>query len=141
MAIGFMKRISPEYVLKNAFKDIKEMGFDGLKPYLTVEGYRKVEYLLSLTGGIDMFTATAFMFQPNAGGCPASLKGSLNDTPKECNYIVKDLLKGSSSAKAIVAFEHKDGTKGTIELTMIKENKEWKIDDMDMPKLEKRVTA
>ena len=141
MAIGFMKRISPEYVLKNAIKDIKEMGFDGLKPYLTVEGYRKAENLLSLTGGIDMFTAMAFMFQPNAGRCPASLKGSLNDTMKECDYTVKDLLKGSSSAKAIVAFEHKDGTKGTIELTMIKENKEWKIDDMDMPKLEKRVTA
>ena len=131
MAIGFMKRISPEYVLKNAIKDIKEMGFDGLKPYLTVEGYRKAENLLSLSGGIDMFTAMAFMFQPNAGGY----------TLKECDYTVKDLLKGSNSAKAIVAFEHKDGTKGTIELTMIKENKEWKIDDMDMPKLEKRVTA
>lgn len=117
------------------------MGFDGLKPYLTVEGYRKAENLLSLTGGIDMFTATAFMFQPNSDGCPASLKGSLNDTLKECDYTVKDLLKGSSSAKAIVAFEHKDGTKGTIELTMIKENKEWKIDDMEMPKIEKRVTA
>ena len=141
MAIGFMKRISPEYVLKNAIKDMKEMGFDGLKPYLTAEGYRKAENLLSLTGGIDMFTSMAFMFQPYAGGCPASLKGSLNDTLKECNYIVKDLLKGSSSAKAIVAFEHKDGTKGTIELKMIKENKEWKIDDMEMPKLEKRVTA
>ena len=88
-----------------------------------------------------MFTSMAFMFQPYAGGCQASLKGSLNDTLKECEYIVKDLLKGSSSAKAIMAFEHKDGTKGTIELTMIKENKEWKVDDMDMPKLEKRVTA
>ena len=141
MAIEFMKKISPEYVLKNALKDIKEMGLDGLKPYLTVEGYRKVENLLSLSGEIDMFTATAFMFQPNADVCPASLKESLNDILKECDYTVKDLLKGSSSAKAIVAFEHKDGTKGTIELTMIKENKEWKIDDIDMPKLEKRVTA
>ena len=140
MAIGFMKRISPEYVLKNAIKDTKEMGFDGLKPYLTVEGYRKAENLLSLSGGIDMFTTMALMFQPNAGGY-TSLKGSLNDTLKECDYTVKDLLKGSSSAKAIVAFEHKDGTKGTIEFTMIKENKEWKINDMTMPKFEKLVTA
>ena len=141
MAIGFMKRISPEYVLKNAIADIKEMGFDGLKPYLTVEGSRKAENLLSLSGGIDMFTTMAFMFQPNAGGRPASLKGTLNDKMKEFDYTVKDLLKGSSNAKAIVAFEHEDGTKGTIEFTMIKENKEWKINDMTMPKFEKLVTA
>ena len=141
MAIGFMKRISPEYVLKNAIADTREMGFDGLKPYLTLEGYRKAENLLSLSGGIDMFTSMAFMFQPYEGECPASLKGSLNDMLKECDYTVKDLMKGSSSAKAIVAFEHKDGTKGTIEITMIKENKEWKIDDMDMPRFEKRATA
>ena len=62
MAIDFMKRISPEYVLKNAIEDIKKMGFDGLKPYLTVEGHRKAENLLSLSGGIDMFTTMAFMF-------------------------------------------------------------------------------
>ena len=42
MAIGFMKRISPEYVLNNAIADTREMGFDGLKPYLTSEGYSRV---------------------------------------------------------------------------------------------------
>ena len=33
MALGIMKRISPEYVLKNAIEDMKLSGLDGLKPY------------------------------------------------------------------------------------------------------------
>lgn len=141
MAIDFMKRISPEYVLKNAIEDIKKMGFDGLKPYLTVEGSKKAEYLLSVSGGIDMFTSMAFMFRHKAGGHRTSFKGTLNEKMKEFDYTVKDLLKGSSSAKAIVAFEHEDGTKGTMEFTMIKENEEWKINDMSTPRFEKLVTA
>lgn len=40
MAIGFIKRISPEYVLEKAISDIKKSGIEGLKPYLT-SGARK----------------------------------------------------------------------------------------------------
>ena len=35
MAFTFMKKISPEYVIENAIKDMRTSGLEGLKPYLT----------------------------------------------------------------------------------------------------------
>ena len=35
MAFGFMKRISPEYVVEHAIADIRTAGLEGMKPYLT----------------------------------------------------------------------------------------------------------
>ena len=32
MAFGFMKRISPEYVVEHAIADIRTAGLEGLKP-------------------------------------------------------------------------------------------------------------
>ena len=49
-------------------------------------------------------------------------------------------LKGTESAKGIVGFKYiteEDDIEGTIELTMIKEEKEWKIDGVEMPAFEK----
>lgn len=45
MAIGILKKVSPEYVLGKAFLDIKKSGIDGLKPYLTEDAKKKVELL------------------------------------------------------------------------------------------------
>jgi hypothetical protein len=45
MAIGLLKKVSPEYVLGKAFPDIKKSGVDGLKPYLTEDAKKKVELL------------------------------------------------------------------------------------------------
>ncbi|MDO4803662.1 MAG: DUF4878 domain-containing protein [Lachnospiraceae bacterium] len=137
MAIGVMKRISPEYVLKNAIADIKEFGFDGLKPYLTSEALKKAENYLALSDGLDMFSAMgmAFMPQSNNGGSSSGSGGSIKEKMKECDYTIKDVMKGSSSAKGVVEFNYKDSTKGTVELSMIKEDKEWKIDNMSMPQI------
>ena len=44
-----MKRISPESTLENAIADIKESGFDGLKPYLTPEALQKAQNFLALS--------------------------------------------------------------------------------------------
>ena len=58
----------------------------------------------------------------------------------ECEWTVEDILKGSESAKAVLGFaisNGKDDIKGTLQLTMIKEDKEWKIDGVDTPKFER----
>ena len=46
-------------------------------------------------------------------------------------------MKGSETSKAIVGFNYEDKMVGTIELTMIKEDKIWKIDSLAMPKFDK----
>ena len=61
----------------------------------------------------------------------------LLDKLSECEWVIKDVMKGSASSKAIVGFDYQDKMTGTIELTMIKENEIWKIDSLAIPKFDK----
>ena len=45
--------------------------------------------------------------------------------------------KGSETSKAIVGFNYNDMMIGTMEMKLIKEDKIWKIDGLEMPKFEK----
>ena len=127
MAFGFMKRISPEYVVENAIKDMKTAGLEGLKPYLTENAEKKVETIRSVSNGVSLIT----------GSNKVSV---LLDKLSECEWTVRDLLKGSESAKAVLGFVYVNGAdeiQGILQLTMIKEEKEWRIDGVDTPKFEK----
>ena len=58
MAFTFMKKISPEYVIENAIKDVRTSGIEGLKPYLTEDAQNKVERIRSFSSGIDLLTGS-----------------------------------------------------------------------------------
>lgn len=122
----FMKKISPEYVIDHAIADMRISGMDGLKPYLTENAEKRLETINLVSSGVDLFT----------GGSTASL---LLNKLSDCEWTVIDIMKGSESSKGIVGFEFENGEdviKGTIELTLIKEDKEWRIDGVEMPKFE-----
>lgn len=131
MALGFMKKISPEYVVEHAITDMKTSGLDGLKPYLTDKAKKNVETIISVSNGVSLFM----------GSNKVSI---LFDRLAECNWTVVDLLKGSESAKAVLGFAINNGTdeiEGTIQLTLIKEEKEWRIDGVDIPQFTKFTVA
>ena len=50
------------------------------------------------------------------------------------DFIVIILRKGSKTSQAIFGFNYVDMMVGTIELTMIKEEKIWKTDSLAIPK-------
>lgn len=52
-------------------------------------------------------------------------------------YEVVDMLKGKESARCVVGFSYEDSVKGTIDIKMIKEDKEWKINSLENPHFEK----
>ena len=52
----------------------------------------------------------------------------------EYDFSIDDVLKGKEQTKAIVRFRHKDGASGTVEVDMVKEGTEWKIDSLNTPK-------
>ena len=131
MAFGFMKKISPEYVVEHAIADMKKAGFDGLKPYLTDKAERNVQTILSVSSGVNLITGSnkvAIFFQRLA----------------DYDWTVADILKGSDSAKAVLEFAISNGEDeiaGTLQLTLIKEEKEWRIDGVDMPQFTKFTVA
>ena len=136
MAFGFMKRISPEYVLKNAFKDIEASGLDGLKPYLTSNALKKIENIRKISDGMALFVIT-IKTQADPDNSSATAGSVLLDKLSPFEFTIKDVLKGSESAKGIVGFRHSDKVEGSVELTLIKEDKEWRIDDLAMPHFDK----
>ena len=139
MAFGIMKRISPEYVLKNAIEDVRVSGLDGLKPYLTSNALKTIETVLKVSSGVDMLAGglSAFIPQSNFGGASGASVRFLVDKLSELDWIIEDVLKGSDSAKGVLGFAYEDSVEGTIELTLIREDKEWRIDALNMPKFSK----
>ena len=47
------------------------------------------------------------------------------------------MTKGSESSKAVVGFDYQGKMTGTVEMTMIKEDKIWKIDSLSSPSFDK----
>lgn len=142
MAIGIMKRMSPEYVLEKALEDIKSIGLDGLKPYLTAAGKKKFETLTMFTSGMGMLGGMGMfggmdMFSSNSNQGSGDAISFLLSHVKDCEWTIKGITKGSETAKGIIEFRYEDKMEGTLELSLVKEEKEWKIDNVDMPKFDK----
>ena len=130
MAITLFERWSPEYALGNAFNDMNESGIAGLKKHLTANALKTVEGFESITGRPEVSMITKSFL----GGAAIN---ALMDKLSECKWSLKDMMKGSENSKAVIGFNYEDKMVGTIELTMIKEDKVWKIDSLAMPKFEK----
>ena len=130
MAFTLFERWSPEHALNNTFADMKDSGLDGLKKHLTAKALKNIQSVESITSTpeISLFT-TAFL-----GGSAVSV---LLEKLSECEWIIKEVMKGSESSRAIIGFNYQDKMTGTIELTMIKEGKIWKIDSLNKPKFDK----
>ena len=136
MALGILKKVSPEYVLGKAFLDIKKSGIDGLKPYLTAEAKKKVEVV---QGGMSLINTV--------GKLVGSSDDSKEDSNKAVNFLMekmsefdfsyKNMIKDSDTAKAVITFEYPEVMEGTIDITMIKQDKEWKINGLSMPHFDK----
>lgn len=73
------------------------------------------------------------MFTGGSGNAVSFLLEKLAD----CEWTIKDVLKGSESAKGVIGFKYEDTLEGTVELSLIKEDKEWKIDSLNLPKFDK----
>jgi hypothetical protein len=130
MAITLFERWSPEYALNNTFDDMRASGVDGLKKHLTANALKVVNGFESISGnpGVSLLSATLL-----GGDAMSLLLGRLS----ECDWTIKEVMKGKETSKAIVGFDYHDLMVGTIEMTMIKEDDIWKIDGLGVPKFEK----
>ncbi len=134
MAITLFERWSPEYALNNAFDDMRASGLEGLKKHLTSNALKTVESVESISGRPEIALFTSALLGGNAVNV---LLAKLS----ECDWTIKDVMKGSETSKAIVGFNYDEKMVGTIELGMIKEDKIWKIDSLAMPKIDKFTLA
>lgn len=140
MAIGIIKRISPEYVLKCAIDDLQKDGLDGLKPYLTSNALKKVEMVQSFANGVGLLSELASLSSAGSQQSSEDTSAAMIHLVRhisEIEWEVLDILKGSASTKVVLRFRYKDSVEGKMELTMIKQDKEWRIDTLSMPRFDK----
>ena len=124
MGFNLFRRISPEFALNEAYSDVKDEGFTGLKKHLTANALKKIESAESIANLATVFT----------GNNPTDM---LLVKMGEFEYVVIDMLKGKGTARCVIGFNYGDSVKGTIEIKMVKEDKEWKIDNLENPHFEK----
>ena len=133
LAVGgafFYITSTPEYALVQTIKDVKAEGMDGLKEHLTPGAIRKIEAVEDLASAEGVTGVLSGMVQRSAVDF---LKSKMN----EVEWTVEDVMKGSDTANVTMGFDYNDSIVGTIAITMLKDGREWKIDGLEFPKIDK----
>lgn len=120
---------SPESTLKQAIKDLKAEGIDGVKKHLTANTLKNLNSLQSWTDHplFDIITTAV------AGN---NKEDMLKEKIAGCDWLIVDVLKGKEQAKGVLRFHHADGFSGTINVELIKEDHTWKINSLNTPKFD-----
>lgn len=121
---------TPEYALKEMIDDVNASGMDGLYPHLTGEARATIDAVSSVTGNSIFNTIVGFISQ-------SEYVSVLKSEIQEIQWEVDDVLKSKDNTSVILSFNYDDKLVGTIELSMVREDGEWKIDGLEFPEFDK----
>ena len=116
--------------MQKTIADVNTDGLNGLKKHLTehaVEEVETVEDLIDTAGVSDALSSTFSRY------AVSFLKSKLSET----DWTIDDVLKGDTRADVIIHFNYADRIVGTIGITMVSVEREWKIDGLSFPQFEK----
>lgn len=120
---------TPEYALKSIIEDVNNSGIEGLNPHLTGRAKETLDTVSSVTESDLFSTIVGFVNQNND---TSVLKSEI----QEIQWEVDDVLKSKENAAVILSFNYKDKLIGTIEISLIREEGEWKIDSIEFPEFD-----
>lgn len=130
IGMGVYVTNTPEYALKEMIDDVNASGMDGLYPHLTGEARATIDAVSSVTGNSIFNTIVGFISQ-------SEYVSVLKSEIQEIQWEVDDVLKSKDNASVILSFNYDDKLVGTIELSMVREDGEWKIDGLEFPEFDK----
>ena len=120
---------SPVYALLQIRKDLEREGIDGLRSHFTDDAE---EFYDGLMNASDKWVVRQLLRRVGIDGFVDTFRYHSEDMEWE----FEDLLVGSSRADVYVSFNYDDDIKGTLELRLIKEDGQWKIDGFGIPELD-----
>lgn len=132
VAGGFLlyKTSTPEYALAKTIEDVKSSGMSGLKPHLTEDAIEKVEAIEEWTDSSGVPSVLSAVTQD---GAVSFIKSKMT----EVNWTIEDVLKGKKQTDVVIGFDYNNSIVGTIDITMIKDGHEWKINGLSFPSFDK----
>lgn len=120
------KTSTPEYALAVTIEDVRSSGMAGLKEHLTSNAIEKIEAVEEWTEKSGVSGIISALTKDSA---VSFLKSKMSDV----NWTVEEILKGKKRADVVIGFDYKESIIGTVEITIIKENGDWKIDGLNLP--------
>lgn len=122
-------RNSPEYALLTIAREVEASGVEGLKPYLTGEVLEKVEQIETLSENTVIGAISSML---NVEYYMDLLKTELAQVKWELN----DIQKTSGQAQISLGFNYEEKLTGTVDFTMIREDRDWRISEISLPELD-----
>lgn len=120
------KTSTPEYALATIIADVESHGMGGLKEHLTSNATEKIEAVEEWTDGLGLSGIFSAITQD-------SVVSFLNSKISEVDWTVEDILKGENRADVVIGFDYNGSVIGTVEITMLRDDGEWKIDSFGLP--------
>lgn len=121
---------SPEYALMRIANDIQESGVNGLMTHLTDEAQEMVSAITSITENKTVNSILSLL-------CKDDYVSILKSNLKDVEWSFDDVLEGTDRADVVLGFNYNEKLIGTIEINMIKEDGDWKINGISYPIFDK----
>jgi len=127
---------TPKYALLQTAKDIERYGYSGLEMHLTESAREAIDIIPD---------ASEFVEEGSLGSVLGIFSNGVKDTGmgwlksklSECQWSLVSVTQSGSEAEATLHFNYENVVIGTIPITMLHENGEWKIDSVGIPTAEK----
>ena len=137
ITIGVMvySTTTPKYSLLKTARDIDRMGFSGLEMHLT-DSAKEALMLPSVSDMIDD-ESLGSIFDMVTDGAKDTTLGWLKAKLGDCQWSLVKITQKGGEAEATIRFNYNEKIIGTIPITMLHEDGEWKIDGIGIPSTEK----
>lgn len=130
IGMGYYVTSTPEYALKETIEDVHDSGIEGLYPHLTSKARTTIDAVSSITENNILNTILGFIGQ-------SEYVSVLKSEIRGIKWSLSDVLKCKENALVIFSFNYDDKLVGTIELSMVREDGKWKIDELEFPEFTK----
>ena len=120
---------SPVYALLQIRKDLERDGMDGLRSHFTDDA---LEFYDGLMNASDKWVVRQLLRRVGIDG----FVDAFRDHSQDMEWEFESLLMGSSRTDVYVSFKYNEDIKGTLEMRLIKEDGQWKIDGFGIPELD-----
>ena len=122
----FYKTTTPEYALYQTMQDIRESGMDGLKAHLTSNAREKADRVTEWSDNAIVSGLLSLITQQE------DISGLLQAGLSDMTWTLQGVTKEGQQAAVAVDFDYQGKMTGSLNITMLREERQWKIDGVEV---------
>ena len=122
----FYKTTTPEYALYQTMQDIRESGMDGLKAHLSSNAREKADRVTEWSDNAIVSGLLSLITQQE------DISGLLQSGLSDMTWTLQGVTKEGQQAAVAVDFDYQGKMTGSLNITMLREERQWKIDGVEV---------